>query len=76
MKARIVSYSVDGELKFSTVTNCCECYYDTTGRYNPGTALCVRTNEYILSDNDPENCSFPTVLDVLIAKDIEIEIVK
>ena len=61
MKARIISYDVDGEVKFQTVTNCLDCTYF-------GDIQCTKTKETLR--DTPKGCPFPKVLDVLVRKEM------
>lgn len=68
MKARIISYDEDGELKFGTVCCCTECRYGSTdysGRMI--STNCDVATERIGYGDEPTDCPFPTVLDVLVA---------
>ena len=61
MKARIISYGDDGDVKFSTTCSCVKCYYSN--------GYTCHMLELRISDIEESDCPFPTVLDVLVAKE-------
>lgn len=75
MKARIIAYEYDDKITFDTVANCSECTYSEweqdrrdLWRISSVRLWCTKMLEYVDDESEPD-CSFPTVLEVLVAKE-------